>query len=189
MPQVPKLMKDLFKWLNESGAHPLVKSCVFHYEFEFIHPFLDGNGRTGRYWQTAILGKWRDAFYAAPIENIVWENQSGYYLSIRRSTLLGNSEPFIDFMLERILQAIKGKGEEFKNVGANVGVSVGVRLSSRERDLLELLRLDGTLTAARIAETYSISTRQAERLLTGLKKKGFLVREGSDKGGHWAVVR
>lgn len=64
-------MKVLFKWLNESGSHPLVKSCVFHYEFEFIHPFLDGNGRTGRYWQTAILGKWRDAFYAAPIENIV----------------------------------------------------------------------------------------------------------------------
>ena len=186
--QVPKLMKDLFKWLNESGAHPLVKSCVFHYEFEFIHPFQDGNGRTGRYWQTAILGKWRSAFYAAPIENIVWENQSGYYLAIRRSTLLGNSEPFIDFMLERILQAIKGKGEELKNVGVSVGVNVGVKLSARERDLLELLRLDGTLTAARIAETYSISTRQAERILTGLKKKGFLVRKGSDKAGHWEVV-
>ena len=160
--------------------HRAPKSCVFHYEFEFIHPFQDGNGRTGRYWQTALLGKWRSAFYAAPIENIVWENQSGYYLAIRRSTLLGNSEPFIDFMLERILQAIKGKGEELKNVG--------VKLSARERDLLELLRLDGTLTAARIAETYSISTRQAERLLTGLKKKGFIVRKGSDKGGHWEVV-
>ena len=82
--QVPKLVRDLFKWLNDSGAHPLVKSCVFHYEFEFIHPFADGNGRMGRYWQTAILGKWRNAFYAAPIENIVWENQSGYYLAIRR---------------------------------------------------------------------------------------------------------
>ena len=163
-------MKELFKWLNESGAHPLVKSCVFHYEFEFIHPFQDGNGRTGRYWQTAILGKWRSAFYAAPIENIVWKKQSGYYLAIRRSTLLGNSEPFIDFMLERILQTIKGKGEELKNVGVNVGV----KLSARERDLLELLRLDGTLTAARIAETYSISTRQSERLLTGLKKRDSL---------------
>lgn len=186
--QVPKLMKDLFKWLNESGAHPLVKSCVFHYEFEFIHPFSDGNGRTGRYWQTAILGKWRSAFYAAPIENIVWENQSGYYLAIRRASLLGNSEPFIDFMLERILQALKIKGKERKDVGVNVGLNVGVRLSARERDLLELLRLDGTLTAVRIAETYSISTRQAERLLTGLRKKGFLVRRGSDKAGHWEVV-
>lgn len=186
--QVPKLVKDLFKWLNESGVHPLVKSCVFHYEFEFIHPFQDGNGRAGRYWQTAILGKWRNAFHAAPIENIVWENQSGYYLAIRRSTLLGNSEPFIDFMLERILQAIMGKGEELKDVGVNVGINVGVKLSARERDLLELLRLDGTLTAARIAETYSISTRQAERLLTGLKEKGFLVRKGAAKGGHWEVV-
>lgn len=181
---VPKLMKDLFKWLSESGAHPLVKSCVFHYEFEFIHPFRDGNGRMGRYWQTAILGKWRSAFYAAPIENIVWENQSGYYLAIRRSSLLGNSESFIDFMLERILQAIRVKGEEVENVGVNVGV----KLSARERDLLELLRLDGTLTAARVAETYSISTRQAERILTGLKRKGFIVRVGPDKGGHWEVV-
>lgn len=86
--------------------------------------------------------------------------------------------------LERILQAIKGKGEELKDVGVNVGV----KLSARERDLLELLCLDGTLTAVRIAETYSISTRQAERLLTALKKKGFLVRRGSDKGGHWEVV-
>ncbi len=186
--QVPKLMKSLFKWLNDSGAHPLVKSCVFHYEFEFIHPFTDGNGRTGRYWQTAILGKWRKAFYAAPIENIVWENQSGYYLAIRRSSLLGNSEPFIDFMLERILQAVQIKVGESKDVGVNVGVNVGVKLSARERDLLELLRLDGTLTAVRIAETYSISTRQAERLLTGLKEKGFLVRRGPDKGGHWEVV-
>ena len=185
---VPSLVKDLFAWLADSEDPVLIKSCVFHYEFEFIHPFPDGNGRTGRYWQTAILGKWRSAFYAAPIENIVWENQSGYYLAIRRSTLLGNSEPFIDFMLERILQAIKGKGEELKNVGVSVGVNVGVKLSARERDLLELLRLDGTLTAVRIAETYSISTRQAERLLTGLKKKGFLVRKGSDKAGHWEVV-
>ena len=181
---VPSLVKDLFAWLADSEDPVLIKSCVFHYEFEFIHPFQDGNGRTGRYWQTAILGKWRSAFYAAPIENIVWKKQSGYYLAIRRSTLLGNSEPFIDFMLERILQTIKGKGEELKNVGVNVGV----KLSARERDLLELLRLDGTLTAARIAETYSISTRQAERLLTGLKKKGFLVRKGSDKGGHWEIV-
>jgi len=182
--QVPTLVKSLFKWLKESGAHPLVKSCVFHYEFEFIHPFADGNGRTGRYWQTAILGKWRDAFYAAPIENIVWENQSGYYLDIRRASLLGNSEAFIDFMLERILETIKVKGDAQKK---NVGVNVGVKLSARERDLIELLRLDGTLTAVRIAETYSISTRQAERLLNSLKKKGFIVREGSDKAGLWVV--
>lgn len=87
-------------------------------------------------------------------------------------------------MLGRIRQALKIKGKE----RTDVGVNVGVRLSARERDLLELLRLDGTLTAVRIAETYSISTRQAERLLTGFREKGFLVRRGSDKAGHWEVV-
>ena len=92
-------------------------------------------------------------------------------------------------MLERILQAVTVKGGKVGDVGANVGVNVGVKLSARERDLLELLRLDGTLTAARIAETYSISTRQAERLLTGLKRKGLLVRVGPDKSGHWEVVK
>lgn len=142
----------------------------------------------GRYWQTAILGKWRSAFYAAPIENIVWENQSGYYLAIRRSSLIANSRPFIDFMLARILQTIRDKGETNGNVGANVGVNVGVKLSARERDLLELLRLDGTLTAVRIAATYSISTRQAERLLSSLKNKGFIARRGADKNGEWIVT-
>lgn len=88
-------------------------------------------------------------------------------------------------MLERIKEAILAIGKKrIKHVGVNVGVNVGVKLSARERDLLELLRLDGTLTAVRIAETYSISTRQAERLLTGLKKKGFLVRVyTSDQAG------
>ena len=68
---VPFLMKDLFAWLNETDAPALIKSCVFHFEFEFIHPFPDGNGRTGRLWQTAILGAWRNEFYGVPIENIV----------------------------------------------------------------------------------------------------------------------
>jgi Fic family protein len=186
--QVPTLMACLFEWLDASEAHPLVKSSVFHYEFEFIHPFADGNGRTGRYWQTAILGKWKSAFYAAPIENIVWENQAGYYLAIRRSSLIGDSGPFLDFMLERILQAIRTKGEEGRDVGVNVGVNVGEKLSERESKLLDMLRHDGSLTAAEIAGACSISTRQAERLLASLKKKNLLRRVGPDKGGHWEVV-
>lgn len=183
--QVPTLMTCLFGWLGASEAHPLVKSSVFHYEFEFIHPFADGNGRMGRYWQTAILGKWKSAFYAAPIENIVWENQAGYYLAIRRSSLIGDSGPFLDFMLERILQSIREKSGD---VGANVGANVGATLSPRERGLLDLLRQDGTLTATRIAGALSISKRQAERLLASLKKKNIIRRVGPDKNGHWEVV-
>ena len=188
--EVFALINELLEWLKRTDAHPLIKSCVFHYEFEFIHPFIDGNGRVGRFLQTAILGKWKKIFYDIPIENIVWQNQNGYYLALRRSSLVGDSFPFIEFMLERIKEAILAIDKKrIKHVGVNVGVNVGVKLSARECDLLELLRLDSTLTAVRIAETYSISTRQAERLLTSLKKKGLISRKGSDKSGYWEVVK
>ena len=88
---VPSLMADLFRWLNEAEAPMLIKSCVFHYEFEFIHPFPDGNGRTGRLWQTALLGSWRNEFYGAPVENIVWAHQREYYDAIRESAGKGDS--------------------------------------------------------------------------------------------------
>lgn len=132
--------------------------------------------------QTSILGKWKKNFYTLPIENIVWQNQSGYYLALRRSSLIGDCFPFIEFMLERIKETIlEAKQDAKKNVGVSVGVNVGVKLSARDLDLLELLRIDNTLTALRIAETYSISTRQAERILTKLKNNGLIVRVGSDK--------
>ena len=108
---VPGLMADLFRWLNEAEAPMLIKSCVFHYEFEFIHPFPDGNGRTGRLWQTALLGSWRNEFYGAPVENIVWAHQREYYDAIRESAGKGDSGPFIDFMLDKILRTLKAKGE------------------------------------------------------------------------------
>ncbi|MBR1609409.1 MAG: Fic family protein [Kiritimatiellae bacterium] len=110
---VPSLVADLFAWLRDSEDPVLVKSCVFHYEFEFIHPFPDGNGRTGRLWQTALLGSWREEFYGAPVENIVWSHQSEYYEAINASTAKADSGPFIDFMLDKILRTLKAKGEAY----------------------------------------------------------------------------
>lgn len=107
---VPQLVSDLLDWTAASTAHPLVKSCVFHYEFEFIHPFLDGNGRMGRFLQTVMLGKWNELFYAAPVENIIFSNQEKYYQAINDSTAQADCGPFIDFMLERILETIRTKG-------------------------------------------------------------------------------
>ena len=112
--RVPGLMADLFAWLNGSEAPMLVKSSVFHYEFEFIHPFPDGNGRTGRLWQTALLGSWRSEFYAAPVENIVWAHQSEYYEAIRKSGMAGDCGPFIDFMLDKILRTLRAKGKAYE---------------------------------------------------------------------------
>jgi len=78
---VPYLMNDLFQWIAESEEHLLIKSSVFHYEFEFIHPFLDGNGRMGRLWQTLILSKWKDFFMFLPLENLIKKRQQEYYNS------------------------------------------------------------------------------------------------------------
>ena len=82
--RVPFLMDDLFAWIKESDDHLLIKSCVFHYEFEFIHPFSDGNGRMGRLWQSLILCQLHPIFEHLPVENIVFQNQHQYYEAISR---------------------------------------------------------------------------------------------------------
>ena len=104
--RVPQLMKDLLHWLATTDAHPLVASSVFHYEFEFIHPFDDGNGRLGRLWQTLILTRWNPIFAHIPVESLVHARQSDYYRAIRASSAEGASSKFIEFMLEVILAAL-----------------------------------------------------------------------------------
>lgn len=105
--RVPELMGDLFEWLKKSKDHLLIRSCVFHFEFEFIHPFSDGNGRTGRLWQSLILGRLHPLFEHLPVENIVYSNQQQYYEAIGESTRRADSGPFIDFMLGEILKTLK----------------------------------------------------------------------------------
>ncbi len=99
---------QLFDWIKNSEIQMLIKSSVFHYEFEFIHPFRDGNGRMGRYWQTALLAHWKPIFRYIPIESVIKDNQEEYYNAIRKSTSQGKSNVFIEFMLDVILKAIDG---------------------------------------------------------------------------------
>lgn len=112
---VPENMLNLFEWLKNSKTNQLIKSCVFHYEFEFIHPFNDGNGRTGRLWQTVILTNWKPIFQWIPIESIIKDNQEKYYLSISDSTKKGSSTPFIEFMLGCINEAVKDIANNTRN--------------------------------------------------------------------------
>lgn len=100
--RVPHLMKDLFGWLSATDAHPLIASSVFHYEFEFIHPFADGNGRMGRLWQSLILACWNPLFTDIPVESLIFEHQAEYYQAIRESTQKADAAPFIAFILRMI---------------------------------------------------------------------------------------
>ena len=104
---VKGLMNDLFTYLKKDEDLILIKSCVFHYEFEFIHPFIDGNGRIGRLWQTLILMQQYPVFEYLPIESLIKENQAEYYKVLSQSDKLGSSTPFIEFMLGIILQSLE----------------------------------------------------------------------------------
>ncbi len=104
--RVPALMHNLLGWLRTTDQHLLVASSVFHYEFEFIHPFTDGNGRLGRLWQTLILFHWNSLFAHIPVESLVHEHQAEYYQALQSSTQQTDSAPFIEFMLKVILDAV-----------------------------------------------------------------------------------
>ena len=104
--RVPFLMQDLLHWLRTTDQHPLVASSVFHCEFEFIHPFADGNGRLGRLWQTLILFRWNPLFAHIPVESLVHEHQTEYYQALQSSTDQTDSAAFIEFMLRMILDAV-----------------------------------------------------------------------------------
>lgn len=104
--RVPALMSDLLQWLGSTDQHPLIASSVFHYEFEFIHPFIDGNGRMGRLWQTLILTRWNPLFAYIPVESLVHDHQADYYQALQSATAQTDSAPFIEFMLRMILEAV-----------------------------------------------------------------------------------
>lgn len=196
---VPDLMKQLFDWMKKSKLHPLIKSCIFHYEFEFIHPFADGNGRTGRLWQSLILQRWKDFFAWMPIETLIYAKQEGYYKALNVSNTAGESTVFVYFMLEVIRDALKNvinsqnglqdAGVNIEtSVGVNVGTNVGVNVGTNEEKVLALLRHDSKLTAKTLASTLGLTDRQVERILSKLKADEKIARHGASKNGYWEVL-
>lgn len=189
--RVPYLMGDLFAWLKQSKDHLLIRSCVFHYEFEFIHPFSDGNGRIGRLWQSLILGKLHPLFEHLPVENMVFSNQQAYYNAITTSTQAADSGAFIDFMLSEILETLKNhQGEELNEVHDKIHDKVHDKypdVSDSTWNVLHCISENNGASAKKIAEAVGMSERMVRKHIATLKSAGILSRTGSNKNGKWIV--
>ena len=182
--RVPELMANLFEWLKTSDVHPLIKSCVFHYEFEFIHPFQDGNGRIGRLWQTVILKEWKEVFAWIPVETLIKENQKEYYNALGVSDKSANSTKFIEFMLSIILTTI----EEIIATEKKVTVKVTQKVTVNQKKIIKAIQENPNITQEKLAEIIGISRKSIIANMKHLQENGFIKRIGADKNGYWQVV-
>jgi len=178
--RVAELMGELFDWLAVTNEHPLVVSSIFHYEFEFIHPFSDGNGRIGRLWQSVILIAYKDLFSYIPIESIVKENQQKYYDALEEAGAVGESTVFIEFMLGSILQSLK----QFLKQDAKSDQKSSLK---SDQKILALIKKNSKLTIREICDSTGLSESGVKKIIKKLKDEGALVRVGALKGGHWEV--
>ncbi|MBR4469124.1 MAG: Fic family protein [Bacteroidales bacterium] len=185
--RVYPLISDLFNWLKNADDHLLVRSCVFHYEFELIHPFIDGNGRMGRLWQSLILTRWHPAFAHLPVENMVYSNQQAYYDAIALSTKQGESGPFIEFMLGEILNAVRSHQGEPLAAPVNAPVNAPVKHTKTQAAIIDILKGDAHATYDEMAATIGVNRTTIMRNIAALKGKGVLERVGEDKNGYWKL--
>lgn len=170
LPQyVPKLVQELLEWTEKSEIHLLIKSCVFHYEFELIHPFADGNGRMGRLWHTLLLSKWNPIFAWLPIESIIHDNQSEYYNAINVSNNNGNSTVFIEFMLSVIKQALQ---ESINDKPKNISSKSDLRWNK----INDYLETHEYILNSDVQKFLGVSSATATRILVGFMKDGKLKR-------------
>lgn len=180
LPQyVPDLVMELLDWVKNSDVHMLIRSCVFHYEFELIHPFADGNGRVGRLWHTLLLSKWNPAFAWLPVESIIHDRQEEYYAAINASNDAGESTVFIEFMLSAI------KASLIDAISTSDEMSDGPmdKATTRWKQIEKFLETHPYIMNADVRALCGVSAATANRILAGLTAKGKLVKYR--EGGHW----
>lgn len=182
--RVPSLMADLFDWLKNSDVHPLIKSCVFHYEFEFIHPFQDGNGRMGRLWQTVILKDWKDVFAWLPVETLIKENQAEYYKALNTSDSNADSTIFTEFMLGLLEKSI----EEIIATENRVTVKVTQKVTVNQQKIIEAIKENPYITQDELSQKIGIARKNIISNMKKLQEKNIIRRVGADKNGWWEVI-
>lgn len=181
LPQyVPDLVMELLDWVKDSDIHMLIRSCVFHYEFELIHPFADGNGRVGRLWHTLLLSKWNPAFAWLPVESIIHDRQEEYYAAINASNDAGESTVFIEFMLS----AIKASLIDAVNASDEMSNGAMDKAMLRWKQIEKFLGSHEFIMNADVRTLCGVSAATANRILASLTKCGKLIK--CRQGGHWA---
>ena len=194
---VPEVMGQLFGWLGSTTMHPLIKGAVFHFEFEYIHPFSDGNGRTGRLWHSLILQQWRPILAWLPVESLIREHQDEYYQALEGGQSQGDSTSFVAFMLRMLRDTLRMIQEDQRqlvvdhvaeNVVNNVGDHVGEKTGQSMRGILTILQKRPRSSAREIGQLIGLSSRQVQRMLAGLQAEGLLVRHGSPRNGYWEII-
>lgn len=181
LPQyVPGLVMELLDWTKTSEVHMLIRSCVFHYELELIHPFADGNGRVGRLWHTLLLSKWNSAFAWLPVESIIHDRQQEYYAAINASNNEGESTIFIEFMLSAI------KASLIQAISTSDETSDGKmdKATLRWNKIQEYLKTHDYIMNADVRELCGVSAATANRILSSFVKERKLSKYR--EGGHWA---
>ena len=177
---VPQLMDNLFNWMNrvKEDVNPLILSSIFHYEFVFIHPFSDGNGRTARLWQTAILAHWKELFKYIPIESIIRKHQEEYYTAIQNCNNAGNSNEFIEFMLKVIDEAIEGM---------MLTTTQEATQETTQEKIINLIKKNPSITQVEMANVLGLTRDGISYNIRILKEKGLIERIGSTKNGTWKI--
>ena len=177
---VPTLMDNLFNWMNEvkEKVNPLILSSIFHYEFVFIHPFSDGNGRTARLWQTAILAHWKDLFKYIPIESIIRKHQEEYYIAIQNCNNVGKSNEFIEFMLKIIDEAVDGM---------ILTSNQETTQETTQEKIINLIKKNPAITQVEMAKRLDLTRDGISYNIKILKERGIIERVGSTKNGIWKI--
>jgi len=177
---IPELINNLFLWLKNSKEHPLIKAAVFHYEFEFIHPFQDGNGRIGRLWHSLILSKWKKLFAWLPVESLVQKYQKEYYIAINNSNRNGESTEFILFMLRIINETLIELIETEKMTDKLTGKMTD-KNEERTKLVIKYLNQNNSINNKDAKNLLDISEATARRFLNKLVKENILEAVGEYK--------
>lgn len=179
---VPGLVMELLNWVRESDFHMLIKSCVFHYELELIHPFADGNGRIGRLWHTLLLTQWKPMFAWLPVESIIHDRQDEYYQAINRSNNEAESTVFIEFMLsamkEALVEAVQVRNTENMS-----------REDQRWYQIKRFLKKNGMITNADVREMFRVSSSTANRILAKMTDDGKIQKIRIGKSWGYIVIQ